>query len=97
VVNHEYRIYVGIDWATEAHKACVLIPLILVGRPILPPLRRHHAPLDKWWGVPPQFAPSSRNASLVTNCRFVSGGSRTAPDLEFYERSEGKALVGVKE
>jgi hypothetical protein len=51
VVNHEYRIYVGIDWATEAHKACVLIPLILVGRPILPPLRRHHALLDKWWGV----------------------------------------------
>ena len=23
-VDDEYRIYVGIDWATEAHQACVL-------------------------------------------------------------------------
>ena len=24
MVDDEYRIYVGIDWATEAHRACVL-------------------------------------------------------------------------
>jgi hypothetical protein len=31
--------------------AASLIPLTLVGRHILLPPRRHHAPLDKWWGV----------------------------------------------
>src|ERR1700751_878106 len=36
--------------------AASLIPLTLVGRHILLPPRRHHAPLDKWWGVLPCLA-----------------------------------------